>query len=105
MKRITPKKGVGDKPPTNQSQSQTPSAPASAEYRSIKSQWAQLLAQEDKKLADRASRTARRTQGLAASEAELVKAAKEKDVRRNKLREQEFKTQHGAIMGLLGWLL
>jgi hypothetical protein len=49
--------------------------------------------------------TIARPKSATASEEELVKAVKKRDRQRNKLREAEFKAQHAAILGMLGWIL
>lgn len=89
---------------------------AGDEYRRIKTQWAnaQLLAEEEARNAARATAAAaaaaqqklgRKTKPGAASEEDLVKAVKERDVQRNKAKEREFKVMHGGVLGLLGWFM
>lgn len=43
--------------------------------------------------------------GHAASEERLMDSAKERDARRNKLKESVFKIEHAGVLGVLGWFL
>ncbi|EEP78660.1 conserved hypothetical protein [Uncinocarpus reesii 1704] len=83
--------------------------PSSSEYRQIKAQWAnaQLLAEEEERNAARARmlEARRKTRHGAASEEELIKAVRQRDVQRNKAKEKGFKTVHGGVLGLFGWLM
>ena len=98
--------------------SPTPSTPAngkngSDEYRNIQAQWAKAKAFAEKEAI--ASERARvganndvaksKLKKGAASEEELLKIVKEKDRKRNKAKETEFKMQHAGIVGVLVWFL
>ena len=82
------------------------SKPSPAEYRKIKTQWAnaQLLAEEEARL----KAASGRKKG-AASEEELIEEMKKHDADRskqmNKGKENEFKKQHLGIVGVFAWLL
>ena len=90
-----------------------PSSPA--EYRKIKSQWAnaQLLAEDEARQVALTSAAAAGVRGGrkhgAASEAELFEEMKKQDAdksqERSRGKENAFKRQHLGIVGLLGWLL
>ncbi|KAK2803860.1 hypothetical protein FQN50_006868 [Emmonsiellopsis sp. PD_5] len=101
--------------PPSQPHPQPKTRSQAAEFRDLKAQWAsaEALAEEEeaqKAAAQRAkhaslARRAGAGAGGAASEEELLKAAKERDVQRNKLKEWEFKVAHGGVVGVLGWFL
>ncbi|KAI5298366.1 Chromatin modification- protein meaf6, partial [Ascosphaera pollenicola] len=84
-----------------------------SEYKKIKAQWAaaQALMEKEKLEAERRKRggadaeSAAITSGKAASERELLRAVKERDVKRNVAKENEFKKWHAGIIGVLLWFL
>ncbi|KAK2739190.1 mannose-ethanolamine phosphotransferase gpi13 [Myotisia sp. PD_48] len=98
--RSKPSKSGAESSPGTQSNTQA----SSQEFRDIKAKWAQLLAEEEAKRAAKLQRNIQRSKRVPASEAELLNAAKERDVQRNKQKEKEFKIQHAGILGLLGWI-
>ncbi|KAI5297271.1 mannose-ethanolamine phosphotransferase gpi13 [Ascosphaera atra] len=81
------------------------SKPNPAEAKKIKAQWAaaQALLEKEQAAAGREKQGASSARG--ASEKELLKAVKQRDVKRNKLREDEFKKWHAGIVGVLVWFL
>ncbi|EDN08663.1 conserved hypothetical protein [Histoplasma mississippiense (nom. inval.)] len=100
-------------------QSQSPTPPSANEFRKIKAQLSSakaLAAAEDEEEAQNAAAAAVRriTQGApmgeegtgaaghAASEERLMDSAKERDARRNKLKESVFKIEHAGVLGVLG---
>ncbi|KZZ87532.1 Alkaline phosphatase-like, alpha/beta/alpha [Ascosphaera apis ARSEF 7405] len=90
-----------------QSQLRTPTTTPS-EYKKIKAQWAAaqaLLEKEKLDAARKKSGDADDGKGKGASERELLRAVKERDVAKNVVEENEFKRWHGGIMGVLGWFL
>ncbi|EGC49772.1 phosphoethanolamine transferase class O [Histoplasma capsulatum var. duboisii H88] len=116
----SPSRNAIRKKPRPQSQSPTP--PSANEFRKIKAQWSSakaLAAAEDEEEAQNAAAAAARriTQGApmgeegtgaaghAASEERLMNSAKERDARRNKLKESVFKIEHAGVLGVLGWFL
>ncbi|PGH04717.1 phosphatidylinositol glycan, class O [Blastomyces parvus] len=101
----------------SQAQAQAQAQPESStnEFRKIKAQWAsaKALAEEEEAAAQKlaaAQRIKQRTAALGevretAGEEAMVKAAKERDVLRNKLKERLFKIEHAGVLGVLGWFL
>ncbi|PGH31283.1 phosphatidylinositol glycan, class O [[Emmonsia] crescens] len=94
-----------------------PQSPASAnEFRNLKAQWASAQALAEEEEAQKVAAAARIKQralmgegagagGDKAREEAVIKAAKERDVRRNKLKESVFKIEHAGVLGVLGWFL
>ncbi|EGE85656.1 phosphatidylinositol glycan, class O [Blastomyces dermatitidis ATCC 18188] len=92
------------------------------EFRKIKAQWAsaKALAEEEEAQKVAAAQKIRQRATLGegegvgagagagrctAGEEALVKAAKERDVQRNKLKERLFTIEHAGVLGVLGWFL
>ncbi|OJD23658.1 hypothetical protein ACJ73_04989 [Blastomyces percursus] len=82
------------------------------EFRKIKAQWASAKALAEEEEAQRRRQRAALGEGAGAGAGRdtagkeaLVKAAKERDVQRNKLKERLFTIEHAGVLGVLGWFL
>ncbi|KAI1942479.1 mannose-ethanolamine phosphotransferase gpi13 [Ophidiomyces ophidiicola] len=97
------------KPPNIRGTDSRDAGGSGAEYRKIQTQWAnaQLLAEEEARNAARirTQHLSRRAKQGAASEEELMKEVKQRDIQKNKVKEKEFKVAHGGVLALLGWLV
>ncbi|PGH09930.1 hypothetical protein AJ79_05546 [Helicocarpus griseus UAMH5409] len=102
-----------------QSQPQSPKS-SPKQFRNLKAQWASAKALAEEEEAQKAAAQRIKHRSLlseaagagrrgadtgAASEQELIKAVKERDVQRNKLKESVFKIEHAGVLGVLGWFL
>ncbi|ODH52621.1 hypothetical protein GX48_01106 [Paracoccidioides brasiliensis] len=85
-------------------QSQGQPRSSSNEFRNIMAQWASAKALAEEEEAQRQRLLAGAGSGTANDE-KLLKAAKRRDVQRNKLRESLFKIQHAVVLAVLGWFL
>ncbi|OJD16612.1 hypothetical protein AJ78_03252 [Emergomyces pasteurianus Ep9510] len=100
---------------TSQSQPQSPAS--TNEFQNIKAQWASAKALAEEEQAQKVAAAERIKQrvsmgvdvgagaGDKTREEALIKAAKEMDMQRNKVKESVFKIEHAGVLGVLGWFL
>ncbi|KAI5288979.1 mannose-ethanolamine phosphotransferase gpi13 [Ascosphaera aggregata] len=108
-----PDRGKKPTKPSSQQMSLKTAKTTPSEYKRIQMQWAaaQVLMEKEKLDAERRkcgdAEGAKSTKGSrkTATERELLRAVRERDVRGNRMRESEFKKWHAGVVGVLLWFL